>query len=55
MPLAVITNNRPSFYVLPPALFDAFDEFMDDRELVELIKKRTAEKHLRVAADITKL
>jgi PHD/YefM family antitoxin component YafN of YafNO toxin-antitoxin module len=55
MPFAVITNNRPSFYVLPPALFDAFDEFMDDRELVELIKKRTAEKHLRVAADITKL
>ena len=55
LPFAVITNNRPSFYVLPPELFDAFDEFMDERELAATMKRRLAEKHLRVSADITKL
>ena len=55
MPFAVITNNRPSFYFLPPALFDAFDDFMDERELAETIRRRMAEKHLRVSADITML
>jgi PHD/YefM family antitoxin component YafN of YafNO toxin-antitoxin module len=55
LPFAVITNNRPSFYVLPPALFDLFEEFMQDRELAEKMKRATKDPSRWVSVDLTKL
>lgn len=55
LPFAVITNNRPSFYVLPPALFDLFEEFMQDRELAQVMRTRLSERDKFVRVDISKL
>jgi PHD/YefM family antitoxin component YafN of YafNO toxin-antitoxin module len=55
LPFAVITNNRPSFYVLPPALFDLFEEFMQDRELAQAMRTRISERDKFVRVDISKL
>lgn len=55
LPFAVITNNRPSFYVIPPALFEEFEQYLDDKELAATVKRRLSERDKFVSADITKL
>lgn len=54
-PFAVITNNKPSFYVLPPALFDAFERFLYERRTAEQMNRRAAKPDRWVSADITDL
>ena len=37
---AVLTNNKPSFYVVPPELFDEIAEILWEREIAPVILER---------------
>lgn len=39
-PFAVLTNNRPSFYVMKPELFEEIAELLFDMELAPTVRKR---------------
>jgi antitoxin StbD len=39
-PFAVLTNNKPSFYVVPPELFDEIAEILWEREITPIILER---------------
>jgi antitoxin StbD len=54
-PFAVLTNNRPSFYVLPPELYERILEMMSDLEMEPVLKKRMAQKHKGVAVSLDEL
>jgi len=49
-PVAVLTHNKPAFYLVEPGLFEALVERLEDIELAELAAKRMAkgEKRIRV-------
>ena len=49
-PVAVLTHNKPAFYLVEPGLFEALVERLEDVELAELAAKRMAkgEKRIRV-------
>jgi hypothetical protein len=40
LPLAVLTDNKPSFYVFSPEGFAEIAEFVSDLELAPKLKKR---------------
>lgn len=50
---AVLTNNKPSFYVVPPELFEQIADIIFDLELTPTLKKRIteSEKKVRVTLD----
>jgi antitoxin StbD len=39
-PFAVLTNNKPSFYVVSPELFDEIAEILWEREIAPVILER---------------
>jgi len=39
-PFAVLVNNRPSFYVISPELYETLTELLFDIQLEPMIKKR---------------
>ena len=52
-PLAVLSHNRPAFYLVEPRLFAALIENLEDVELAELAAKRVAsgERSIPVSLD----
>jgi len=44
LPLAVLTNNKPSFYVYSPEGFAEIAEIVSDLELAPKLKKRMSGK-----------
>ena len=42
-PFAVLTNNKPTFYVLSPSMFEKFQELIFDHQIAPVVKKRLAE------------
>lgn len=52
---AVLTNNRPSFYVLPPELYDQLAELIYDIEISKVVEQRLAENRPRVKVRIEDL
>lgn len=49
-PIAVLNHNKPAFYLVEPALFEAMVEHLEDIELADLVAKRVArgERSVRV-------
>jgi antitoxin StbD len=49
-PFAVLTNNKPSFYVLTPELFEQISELLFDLEIAPTVRERlqTSRKAIRV-------
>jgi len=43
LPLAVLTDNKPTFYVFSPEMFAEIAEIVSDLELVPKLKKRVPE------------
>lgn len=54
-PFAVLTNNRPSFYVLPPELYERILEMIADLDMEPVLKKRLAQKHKGVPISLDDL
>ena len=50
--MAILSHNRPAFYMVTPKIFEAFVETLADRELAELIRHRIAQKDQAVEVDI---
>ena len=51
-PVAVLSHNRPAFYMVTPRIFEALVEALADRELTELVRHRLAQKDQAVEVDI---
>ena len=43
LPFAVLTDNKPSFYVFSPEMFAEIAEIVSDLELLPKLKKRVPE------------
>ena len=60
-PIAVLTNNRPSFYVIPASTYESLMEFIYDLESAPLLEQRLAdyragkEKVIKVKLDSKKV
>lgn len=54
-PFAVLTNNKPSFYVLSPALYDELMERIWELESAELIAQRLGERDSAIKVDVRDL
>ena len=60
-PIAVLTNNRPSFYVIPASTYESLMEVLYDLESAPLLEKRLAdyragkEKVIKVKLDSKKV
>jgi len=48
-PIAVLNRNKPAFYCVPAAVYEAMLDRLDDYELVVLVKDRSAEPTIRIA------
>jgi antitoxin StbD len=42
--VAVLSHNKPAFYMVPPARYEAMLEAMDDLQLVSVVKERLKQK-----------
>jgi antitoxin StbD len=54
-PFEVLTNNKPSFYVIEPELFEALSELYFEMQATPLIKKRLARLEKAVPVNIDDL
>ena len=54
-PFAVLTNNKPSFYVLSPEQYETLCEKVWEREIEPLLKSRLASVDTAQAVDIDSL
>jgi PHD/YefM family antitoxin component YafN of YafNO toxin-antitoxin module len=52
---AVLTNNKPSFYVVPPELFDEIAEILWDHQMKPLLDKRMANYANAIPVEIDEL
>jgi antitoxin StbD len=49
--VAVLSHNKPAFYMVPPERYEAMLEELDDLALVRLVKERQSEKSVEVSLD----
>jgi len=49
--VAVLSHNKPVFYMVPPERYEAMLEELDDLALVRLVKERQSEKSVEVSLD----
>jgi antitoxin StbD len=54
-PVAILNHNRPAFYMVTPKVFEILIEALADRDLVELVQQRLAQKDQAVQVDIDSL
>ena len=51
-PVAVLSHNTPAFYMVPPALFGALVEELEDHDLTELARHRLTQVDQAIEVDI---
>lgn len=51
MPIAVLNRNEPAFYCIPAKAYEAMMELIEDKELLELAKRRAKEDSVKVSLD----
>jgi len=54
-PFAVLVNNKPSFYVIEPELYEAISEILFDMQMEPILKKRLARLDQAISVDIKDL
>ena len=52
---AVLTNNKPSFYVVPPELFDEIAEILWDHQMKPLLDQRMSNYSNSIPVEIDEL
>lgn len=51
MPIAVLNRNEPAFYCVPAKAYEAMLDLIEDKELLELSKRRLNEESVKVNLD----
>ncbi len=51
MPIAVLNRNEPAFYCVPAKAYEAMMDLIEDKELLELAKRRIKEESVPVSLD----
>lgn len=51
MPIAVLNRNEPAFYCIPAKAYEAMMNLIEDKELLEIAKKRINEESIKVHLD----
>jgi antitoxin StbD len=46
--LAILSRNEPVFYCVPPKMYEAMLDALEDIELVEIIKARSNEEEIEM-------
>ena len=54
-PFAVLVNNKPSFYVIEPELYEAISEILFDMEMEPILKKRLSRLDKAIAVKLKDL
>ena len=54
-PFAVLTNNKPAFYVLSPSMFEKFQELIFDHQIAPMVKKRLADGRKPIKVNLADL
>jgi antitoxin StbD len=54
-PVAVLSHNKPAFYMVSPELFEVLVEELADREIEDLARRRLKRKNTAVDVDIESL
>ena len=54
-PVAVLSHNRPAFYMVTPKLFEALVEELADRDLADIVRQRLRNKDAAVEVDIDQI
>jgi len=49
--VAILNHNEPAFYCIPPALYEALMERLDDLELLAKVRERENEPSVKVTLD----
>lgn len=49
--VAVLNHNEPAFYCIPPAMYEALMERLDDLELLATVREREHEPSIKVTLD----
>jgi antitoxin StbD len=49
--VVILHRNRPAFYAVPPALYEALLEVVDDAHLAEIARARRDERTVRLDID----
>jgi antitoxin StbD len=52
---AVLTNNKPSFYVVPPSLFETMLDMIDEIELARIVNERRSDESTPIKVDLKDL
>ncbi len=53
--VAVLTHNKPAFYMVSPKVFEAILDQLDDARLADLAGKRLKQKHRAVEVTLDEL
>ena len=54
-PFAVLTNNKPSFYVITPELYESITELLFEVQVAPVIKKRLNRIDKAILVDLSDL
>lgn len=53
--VAVLSHNKPAFYMVPPERYEAMLEELDDLKLVHLVRERLKQKSFAVEVKLDNL
>ena len=53
--VAILTHNKPAFYMVSPKVFEAILDRLDDARLTQLAKERLKQKHRSVEVTLDEL
>ncbi|MFB1488020.1 MULTISPECIES: type II toxin-antitoxin system prevent-host-death family antitoxin [unclassified Thiocapsa] len=54
-PVAVLSHNRPAFYMVTPKLFQLLVDELADHDLVEIAQERLTRRHTAIDVDIDQI
>lgn len=54
-PVAVLSHNRPAFYMVPPKLFQRLMEEAADHDLIDVVRERLTRRHTAIDVEIDQL
>ncbi len=54
-PVAVLSHNRPAFYMVTPKLFQLLVEELADHDLVEIARERLTRRHKAIDVEIDQI